>query len=256
MMNTSAMSPAKIRSRFPHNVRFAKIPATAMAAVNYALNKSAATLILYYMSEADGFAPSAHEIYLYTGLAQPNMIRARKELIERGFIDFDKKANTITILWDNILQVGRVALMLAENPECNVRETLKNGSFMFEQEKPKTIGQMMQEWRDDDANPGVHTAPCKQYVDAGGRRVEDLTENEYLNWLATGNPFEQREPDALKDITVIDTPYHRITDEPIEYLETVPNDIPPYEKHGEFFIEGLTEEEYRDWEKAGVPFME
>ena len=255
-MNTSAMSPAKIRSRFPHNVRFAKIPAVAQVAINIMLTKNASSLILYYMSEADGFSPSAHEIYLYTGLAQPNMIRARKELIERGFIDFDKKANTITILWDNILQVGRVALMLAENPECNVKETLKGGTFKFEQPKEKRIGQLMREWEDDDANPGVHTAPCKQYVDAGGRRVEDLTENEYLNWLATGNPFEQREPDALTDITIIDTPYHRITDEPVEYLETVPNDIPPYEKHGEFFIEGLTEEEYREWEKAGVLFME
>lgn len=253
MNNTSAMTPAKIRSRFPKNVRFAKVPAAAMAAVNYALNKSAASLILYYMSEADGFAPSAHEIYLYTGLEKPHMIRARKELIERGFIDFDKQANTITILWDNILEIGRVALMLAENPECNVKETLKGGTFTFEQAKPKKLGQLMKEWQDDDVKPEVVTVSSEQYINAGGDRVEDLTEDEYLNWLATGNPFVQRDEDPILSIC---EPYRRSNDTVIEYLETTPNDIPPYEKHGEFFIEGLTEEEYWAWEKAGVPFME
>ena len=133
MKKSDAMlAPATIISDYPFEGRFGRIPVVAQAAINMMLSKRASSLLIYYMSEQSGFAPSAKEIYLHTGLEQPNMSVARKELVERKFIDYNQKQNTITILWDNIMTAGKVAMMLADNPKCNVFDTLKGGHFAFE----------------------------------------------------------------------------------------------------------------------------
>ena len=118
----------------PKDVAYGRIPRIALAAVNGMLSTQAKNLMIYYIVEDNGFSPAAKTVYGYTGLKQPKMSVARKELVEKKFIDFDREKNMITILWDNIMTMGKVALMLAEHEDCDVRATLKGGAFNFEAE--------------------------------------------------------------------------------------------------------------------------
>lgn len=246
----STSQPAVLRSRLPESIRFARIPQLAQVAINVLLSKKAASLILYYMSESDGFAPAAHLVYTYTGLKQPNMITARKELIEKGFIAFDKTRNEITICWEHILEVGRVALMLAEREDVNVKEVLRGG--VFHPERPRKMKELIEGYRDSDAREDVVSQVSEAYQKANGEKLERLNEVEFQRWLATGCPYPTQLP--------VDPGYR----EPVEVsmglkaepspdnamLETVPNDVEAWDDDGGFLIEGLTREEYESWKDA------
>lgn len=257
-MTSSTMRPATIRSKFPTSVRYARVPVLAQAAINSMLTKRGSTLMHYYMSEQDGFAPSAKEVYLYTGLAQPKMIAARKELHSKGFINYDREANTITILWPHIIEMGKVAIMLAENKDCPVKETMQGGAFNFHDKKPK-MRDLMREYWDEDANPETPDITCDDYIKANGKYIEGLTEEEYQRWLATGWPFPTDRPiseDYVEPHELPEVGEGLISEEDLEWLDVPPNNIEDYPKEGEFFIEGLTKEEYDSWVAAGIPFID
>ena len=253
-MTTPKMSPAAIRSKFPTSVRYARVPNLAQVAINAMLTKRGATLMYYYMGEADGFAPSAHEVYLYTGLAQSHMITARKELIEKGFISFDREKNTITILWKNIIQMGKVALMLAENPDCSVKDTVQGGTF-FHPENKITMGKLMKQ-RDPDARPYTPTTVHEDYIKAGGRALEKLTEDEFRLWLQTGCPYSSPLPideNYVEEHDGISNTYPVVEKEPSKWFDLPEEDMSEvYEIEGDFLIQGFTKEEYESWHEAGM----
>ena len=253
-MTTSKMSPAVVRSKFPTSVRYARTPNLAQAAINAMLTKRGAALMYFYMGETDGFAPSAHEVYLYTGIDQGNMSRARKELADKGFIEYDREKNTITILWDNIIQMGKVALMLAENPDCSIKDTMQGGTFFHPEKKP-TMGTLMKQ-RDPDAKP-IHPAPTHEdYVKAGLKSLEKLTEDEFRLWLQTGCPYSSTLP---IDENYVENPmgdtvaYPPEDKEPLKWLDLPEKDMSEvYDIEGDFLIQGFTKEEYEAWHAAGL----
>lgn len=256
MMNAAVARPATLRSKVPSDVRVAHIPVIAQAAINAVLTKSAAALMNYYMSETDGFAPAAHMIYTYTGLKQPNMVTYRKELIEKKFIIFDKSSNEIIINWPYIIELGKVAVMLANCEGCNVKETIQGGTI--DPIPHRQMRELMDEYWDDDANPDVpdHTHP--DYIKAGGKKIEKLLEYEYQRWLKTGCPEFTDLPVDPNYVEPHELPKVKgaVEPKPVEWLDVPHEQVEEYEKDGEFFITGLTKEEYESWVAAGEPFID
>lgn len=255
MMNANVARPATLRSKVPADTRLAHIPAIAQAAINAMLTKSAAALMNYYMSETDGFAPAAHTIYMYTGLKQPHMITYRKELIDKGFITFNKSRNEIIINWPHIIELGKVALMLADNEDCNVKETMHGGKA--DPISRRKIGELMKEYWDEDARDDVSDYTHPDYIKANGKKIERMTELEYQRWLMTGCSELTDLPVDPDYVEPHDLPeVESVQPEPVEYLNVPHDQIEDYPMEGEFFIQGLTKEEYDSWVAAGIPFID
>ena len=124
--------PPVIVSKMPEYMPegYGRIPLAAQTAINALCTKREAALMIYYMSLPDGFRPSAKNIADHTFISQGNMSEARKSLQEKGFIRWDIVNNSITIDWEQILKLGRVAAILATDGRCNVREVMSGGQFM------------------------------------------------------------------------------------------------------------------------------
>lgn len=259
MMESSALvviRPPKLCSQIPSGVRMANTPAIAQAAINAVLSKQGATLMNYYMSESDGFAPAANTIHAYTGITKNHLSSVRKELIEKGFITFDRSANEITINWGYIIELGKVALMLADCDGCNVKATLRDGTV--EPISNRTIGELMKEYHDDDALDGVPKFTHPDYTMRGGKQLEKLTEREFQRWLKTGCTEHTDLPahPGYVEPERCGSSSNSSRREPVKYLDVQPDRIDDYRKDGEFFISGLTKDEYDSWVAAGVSFYE
>lgn len=187
---------------------YGRIPIQALTAMNFTLDKRGIMLLSYYMLCGSGFSPSTKDIYNHTGMSRGNISTTRKALAEKKYIDYDKKRNTITILWDNIYTVAEAAIELANAGCPNIKQTLSNGDFELKEHTKKrykkyrygTIGWDVEHYKDSDADESKAIASYmnleKKDIPPITKEQEQLydalcglTHEEFEAWVNTGLPF-------------------------------------------------------------------
>lgn len=232
--------PATLLNTVPEELRYGKVPMLAQAAANAVLGKEAASLFFYYISEPNGFAPSAREIYIHTFIAQPNMIRARNELMDKGFILFDKVRNVIRVRWNEIVEMGRVAMMLAE-AGANPREQMKKG-VMHPGVDTSCMTRIVGSARKEDSWTDADEAGDFDAREDMISKIERMTVAEYERWLKTGIPYEDPDFTAL---------HMELPEEITLVAETVEKIVQPYLE-----LDDIDDETRTMWEtnNAALPF--
>lgn len=105
------MAPKSIQHEgLDPRVPFGKLPRFAIRPINIRLKDTERRLFTYYALQASGFAPAIAEIERQTGIVESNARKARKQLMEKGFISYSGNGSggdtAIHILWDNIKAIS------------------------------------------------------------------------------------------------------------------------------------------------------
>lgn len=260
------------------------IPETVLCPINLFCTKIQGNLLIYYMMQTTGYAPSSKEIEEVTGIPRTHMNVARVELARLNFIDYQvdverteadgrkKTVSEIEINWPLLIRLGRLGRQLASANCPNWKKTLYDGysdyiaytEALLRGEEPKNKAFFSEDYdvvyenadgvRETVAIRGGVRLPVTD--SASGRPRKTVTMGELVGRLersksANANLIEEKADDASIFATAqARQDYFKRIDREV-FLGTEYPDIFPEYCMGKT-LEDMTEAEFCEWVGVGV----